>query len=160
MCFLIQIRQYKEHIAELVLHSEAQSLLYQEKVWALLCYFLSIITADMLIILVVQYHEMEHMISREKFVPNQSSSDIVHAKTEKPSGRARGSGSPFRCISSIIQQMNSEKDQEISVARQRIEELEGLVIGKQKEVTFDPFVFVIVWIELYCTCQFMFFLLW
>jgi hypothetical protein len=56
--------------------------------------------------------------------------------------------------------MNSEKDQEISVARQRIEELEGLVIGKQKEVTFDPFVFVIVWIELYCTCQFMFFLLW
>ena len=31
--------------------------------------------------------------------------------------------------------MNSEKDQEISVARQRIEELEGLVSCKQKEVT-------------------------
>ncbi|RCV14201.1 hypothetical protein SETIT_2G406300v2 [Setaria italica] len=106
-----EIRQYKEHIAELVLHSEAQSLLYQEK-----------------------YHEMEHMVSRQKFVPHESSSDIVHAKTEKPSGRARGSGSPFRCISSIIQQMNSEKDQEISVARQRIEELEGLVSGKQKEI--------------------------
>ncbi|CAN6219668.1 unnamed protein product [Urochloa humidicola] len=30
--------------------------------------------------------------------------------------------------------MNSEKDQEISVARQRIEELEGLLSGKQKEI--------------------------
>ncbi|XP_066395400.1 kinesin-like protein KIN-12E isoform X1 [Miscanthus floridulus] len=106
-----EIGQYKEHIAELVLHSEAQSLLFQEK-----------------------YHEMEHMVSRQKFGPHESSSETVHAKTEKPSGRARGSSSPFRCISSIIQQMNSEKDQEISVARQRIEELEGLVSCKQKEI--------------------------
>ncbi|RLM86547.1 phragmoplast orienting kinesin-1-like [Panicum miliaceum] len=106
-----EIRQYKEHIAELVLHSEAQSLLYQEK-----------------------YHELEQMVSRQKFSPHESSSETVHAKIEKPSGRARGSGSPFRCISSIVQQMNSEKDQEISVARQRIEELEGLVSGKQKEI--------------------------
>nr|CAB3455096.1 unnamed protein product [Digitaria exilis] len=104
-----EIRQYKEHIAELILHSEAQSLLFQEK-----------------------YHEMEDMVSRQK--SQESSSEIVHAKNEKPSGRARRSGSPFRCISSIVQQMNSEKDQEISVARQRIEELEGLVSGKQKEI--------------------------
>ncbi|CAL5085879.1 unnamed protein product [Urochloa decumbens] len=106
-----EIRQYKEHIAELVLHSEAQSLLFQEK-----------------------FHELEHMVSGQKFGPHESSSETVHAKIEKPSGRARGSGSPFRCISSIIQQMNSEKDQEISVSRQRIEELEGLVSGKQKEI--------------------------
>ncbi|KAJ1292095.1 hypothetical protein BS78_02G366100 [Paspalum vaginatum] len=106
-----EIRQYKEHIAELVLHSEAQSLLFQEK-----------------------YHEMEHMVSRQKFGPPESTSETIHAKTEKPLARTRGSGSPFRCISSIIQQMNSEKDQEISVARQRIEELEGLVSGKQKEI--------------------------
>ncbi|KAF8679155.1 hypothetical protein HU200_045921 [Digitaria exilis] len=104
-----EIRQYKKHIAELILHSEAQSLLFQEK-----------------------YHEMEDMVSRQK--SQESSSEIVHAKNEKPSGRARRSGSPFRCISSIVQQMNSEKDQEISVARQRIEELEGLVSGKQKEI--------------------------
>uniref|UniRef100_A0ACD5WNF8 Uncharacterized protein n=1 Tax=Avena sativa TaxID=4498 RepID=A0ACD5WNF8_AVESA len=102
-----EIRQYKEHIAELVLHSEAQSLLFQEK-----------------------YREMEHMVSEPKFVPHES----VHAKVEKPSGRIRGSGSPFRCISSIVQQMNSEKDQEISLARQRIEELEALLSNKQKEI--------------------------
>ncbi|CAN6176369.1 unnamed protein product [Urochloa humidicola] len=106
-----EIRQYKEHIAELVLHSEAQSLLFQEK-----------------------FHELEHMVSGHKFGLHESGSETVHAKIEKPSGRARGSGSPFRCISSIIQQMNSEKDQEISVARQRIEELEGLLSGKQKEI--------------------------
>ncbi|KAG8079583.1 hypothetical protein GUJ93_ZPchr0007g3950 [Zizania palustris] len=106
-----EIRQYKEHIAELVLHSEAQSLLFQEK-----------------------YQEMEHMISKQKFGLHESNSDTGHTKTEKPSGRTRGSGSPFRCISSIVQQMNSEKDQEISVARQRIEELEELVCNKQKEI--------------------------
>uniref|UniRef100_J3MNE1 Uncharacterized protein n=2 Tax=Oryza brachyantha TaxID=4533 RepID=J3MNE1_ORYBR len=106
-----EIRQYKEHIAELVLHSEAQSLLFQEK-----------------------YQEMEHMISKQKFGLHESNSDSGHTKIEKPSGRTRGSGSPFRCISSIVQQMNSEKDQEISVARQRIEELEGLVSNKQKEI--------------------------
>ncbi|ONM60021.1 Kinesin-like protein KIN-12C [Zea mays] len=105
-----EIGQYKEHIAELVLHSEAQSLLFQEK-----------------------YNEMEHMVSRQRFGPHESYSETV-PKTEKPSGRARGSSSPFRCISSIIQQMNSERDQEILVARQRIEELEGLVSCKQKEI--------------------------
>lgn len=93
------------------------------------------ITLCLLLILFLQYHEMEHMVSRQKFGLHESNSETIHAKTEKPSGRARGSGSPFRCISSIIQQMNSEKDQEISVARQRIEELEGLVSCKQKEVT-------------------------
>ncbi|CAM0906969.1 unnamed protein product [Alopecurus aequalis] len=106
-----EIRQYKEHIAELVLHSEAQSLLFQEK-----------------------YREMEHMVSEQKFVPRESNSETVHTKVEKPSGRIRGSGSPFRCISSLVQQMNSEKDQEISLARQRIEELEALLSNKQKEI--------------------------
>lgn len=106
-----EIRQYKEHIAELVLHSEAQSLLFQEK-----------------------YREMEHMFSEQKFVPHESSSETIHTKVEKPSGRIRGSGSPFRCISSLVQQMNSEKDQEISLARQQIEELEALLSNKQKEI--------------------------
>uniref|UniRef100_A0A453AZ26 Uncharacterized protein n=1 Tax=Aegilops tauschii subsp. strangulata TaxID=200361 RepID=A0A453AZ26_AEGTS len=99
-----EIRQCKEHIAELVLHSEAQSLLFQEK-----------------------YQEMEHMVSKQNFGSHESNSEAVHTKVEKPSGRTRGSGSPFRCISSIVQQMNSEKDQEISLGRQRIEELEALI---------------------------------
>lgn len=106
-----EIKQYKEHIAELVLHSEAQSLLFQEK-----------------------YQEMEDMVSRHKFGPHESNSETIHTKVEKTSGRTRGSGSPFRCISSIMQQMNSEKDQEISMARQQIEELEALVSNKQKEI--------------------------
>jgi kinesin family member 15 len=96
---------------------------------------------EMLIILLLQYQEMEHMILKQKFGSHESSSETVHAKVEKPSGRARGSGSPFRCISSIMQQMNSEKDQEISVARQRIEELEGLLNSKQKEVMSCSFCF-------------------
>ncbi|EMS54989.1 Kinesin-like protein KIF15 [Triticum urartu] len=106
-----EIRQCKEHIAELVLHSEAQSLLFQEK-----------------------YQEMEHMVSKQNFGSHESNSEAVHTKVEKPSGRTRGSGSPFRCISSIVQQMNSEKDQEISLGRQRIEELEALLSDKQKQV--------------------------
>lgn len=48
--------------------------------------------------------------------------------------RPRGSSSPFRCISSLVQQMNLEKDQELSVARFRIEELEALAASRQKEV--------------------------
>ena len=88
----------------------------------------------MLIILVVQYQEMEHMVSKQNFGSHESNSEAVHTKVEKPSGRTRGSGSPFRCISSIVQQMNSEKDQEISLGRQRIEELEALLSDKQKQV--------------------------
>jgi kinesin family protein 15 len=49
--------------------------------------------------------------------------------------------------------MNSEKDQEISVARQRIEELEGLVNGKQKEVNLFLCFLIAVWIELFSTGQ-------
>ncbi|KAI5008252.1 hypothetical protein ZWY2020_009300 [Hordeum vulgare] len=106
-----EIRQCKEHIAELVLHSEAQSLLFQEK-----------------------YQEMEHMVSKQNFGSHESNSEAVHTKVEKPSGRTRGSGSPFRCISSIVQQLNSEKDQEIFLGRQRIEELEALLSDKQKQI--------------------------
>ncbi|KAK2430817.1 phragmoplast orienting kinesin [Trifolium repens] len=55
-------------------------------------------------------------------------------KNEKTSARTRGSGSPFRCISNLVQQMNQEKDQELSVARLRVQELEALAASRQKEV--------------------------
>jgi len=55
-------------------------------------------------------------------------------KMEKTSTRTRGSGSPFRCISNLVQQMNQEKDQELSVARLRVKELEALAASRQKEV--------------------------
>jgi kinesin family member 15 len=55
-------------------------------------------------------------------------------KMEKMPTRTRGSGSPFRCISNLVQQMNQEKDQELSVARLRVQELEALAASRQKEV--------------------------
>lgn len=55
-------------------------------------------------------------------------------KTEKGSAKIRGSSSPFRCIASLVQQMNLEKDQELSAARLRIEELKALAASRQREV--------------------------
>ncbi|XP_017696808.2 kinesin-like protein KIN-12E isoform X2 [Phoenix dactylifera] len=108
-----EIKQYREHIAELVLHSEAQSSLYQEK-----------------------FKALEGVFSDVKADASTSNPSESHAanKMEKNSARTRGSGSPFRCISSLIQQMNLEKDQELSVARHQIEELEALAANRQKEV--------------------------
>lgn len=65
---------------------------------------------------------------------NSTSAVPTSHNTEKSSVRARGSSSPFRCISSLVQQMNSEKDQELSAARLRVEELEALAASRQKEV--------------------------
>lgn len=58
-------------------------------------------------------------------------------KTDKSSVRARGSSSPFRCIVGLVQQMNLEKDQELSVAKLHIEELEALAASRQKEVIWS-----------------------
>lgn len=55
-------------------------------------------------------------------------------KVEKSSVRARGSSSPFRCISNLVHQMNLEKDQELSMAKLRVEELEAVIASRQKEV--------------------------
>ncbi|KAK2647075.1 hypothetical protein Ddye_022270 [Dipteronia dyeriana] len=108
-----EIKQCKEYISEVVLHSEAQSSQYQHK-----------------------YKTLEAMILEIKtnlFDP--TSTATASDKTEKSSARTRGSSSPFRCISSVVQQMNLEKkDQELSTARHRIEELEALAAARQKEV--------------------------
>ncbi|KAJ6825835.1 kinesin-like protein KIN-12E isoform X1 [Iris pallida] len=75
------------------------------------------------------------MISEVK--PDATNSNTISSvaeKTEKTSIRTRGSGSPFRCISSLVQQMNLEKDQELYIAKQRIEELEALAASRQKEI--------------------------
>jgi len=63
-----------------------------------------------------------------------SNSTAVAPAPEKSSVRTRGSSSPFRCISNLVQQMNQEKDQELSAARFRVEELEALAASRQKEV--------------------------
>ncbi|KFK39076.1 hypothetical protein AALP_AA3G197400 [Arabis alpina] len=107
-----EIKQLKEYISEILLHSEAQSSAYQEK-----------------------YKTLEVMIRDFKLEDSSSSAaGTISHKTEKSSIRSRGSSSPFRCIVGLVQQMNLEKDQELTVARLRVEELESLLAAKQKEV--------------------------
>ncbi|KAL6570284.1 hypothetical protein OROMI_014798 [Orobanche minor] len=57
---------------------------------------------------------------------------------DKISARTRGSSSPFRCIAGLVQQMNQEKDHELSSARLHIEELEVLVANIYKEKQVGP----------------------
>ncbi|KAF7836879.1 kinesin-like protein KIN-12C isoform X1 [Senna tora] len=109
-----QIKQCKEYISEVVLHAEAQTLQYQQK-----------------------YKSLESMFREvKKEISNSTSTStaLTSERTEKSSIRARGSSSPFRCISNLVQQMNQEKDQELSMARLRVEELEALAASRQKEV--------------------------
>lgn len=83
-----------------------------------------------------QFKVLEHMISSVKVEPSASNPEPGANKLEKTSARTRGSSSPFRCLTNMVQQMSMEKDQELAMARLRIEELEALVSNKQKEVTF------------------------
>ncbi|KAL8135486.1 hypothetical protein AgCh_010214 [Apium graveolens] len=57
-------------------------------------------------------------------------------KLERTGLRPRGFGSPFKCIGlGFVQQMKSEKDDdELTVGRLRIEELEALASSRQKEI--------------------------
>ncbi|KAJ6720892.1 KINESIN-LIKE PROTEIN KIN-12C ISOFORM X1 [Salix viminalis] len=104
--------QCKEYISELVLHSEAQASQFQEK-----------------------FKTLEAMVREVKANSLDSASALqVVEKSEKSSIRTRGSSSPFRCIAGLVQQMNLEKDQELSVARLRIEELEAVLSSRKKEV--------------------------
>lgn len=78
---------------------------------------------------------LEAMVSEAKMnpsIPNDASS--LTNKIDKNSVRPRGSGSPFKCISSLVQQMNSEKDKELSLAKLQIKELEALAANRQKQV--------------------------
>ncbi|KAJ6899698.1 hypothetical protein NC652_025987 [Populus alba x Populus x berolinensis] len=107
-----EIKQCKEYISELVLHSEAQASQFQEK-----------------------YKTLETMV-REVQTYSLDSASALQAveKSEKSSIRTRGSSSPFRCIAGLVQQMSLEKDQELTVARLRIEELEAVLSSRKKEV--------------------------
>lgn len=60
-------------------------------------------------------------------------------KIERNTSKTRGSGSPFKCIGlGLTQQIKMEKDEELTSARLRIEELESLAVNRQKEVAFMP----------------------
>lgn len=81
-----------------------------------------------------QYKTLEAMFDKVKTDEANVSAGTTSERADKIPARTRGSGSPFRCISTLVQQMNQEKDQELSSARLRIEELEALAACRYKEV--------------------------
>uniref|UniRef100_A0A0A0LIU9 Kinesin motor domain-containing protein n=1 Tax=Cucumis sativus TaxID=3659 RepID=A0A0A0LIU9_CUCSA len=110
---IAEIAQLKAHISELNLHAEAQANEYKQK-----------------------FKSLEAMAEQVRpeghatYATNASSN-----KTDKYATRPRGSGSPFKCIGlGLAQQMKSEKDEDLSAARNRIEELEYLAVSRQKEI--------------------------
>ncbi|KAL8216282.1 hypothetical protein R6Q57_023119 [Mikania cordata] len=108
----LQMKQCKEYISELVIHAEAQASQYQQK-----------------------YKSLEALVRAMQMDSSKSGSEApLSDKTEKSSVRARGSSSPFRCIGNLVQQMNTEKDQELSLAKLHLEELEALASNRQKEI--------------------------
>nr|CAD1841377.1 unnamed protein product [Ananas comosus var. bracteatus] len=108
-----EIANCKAHISELNMHAEAQAREYKQK-----------------------FKELEAMAQQVKTEATSSGSlNIVSTRTEKSVGKPRGSGSPFKCIGlGLVQQMNSEKDEELTAAKRQIEELEALAASRQKEI--------------------------
>ncbi|KAI3505973.1 hypothetical protein L1887_28326 [Cichorium endivia] len=106
-----EMKQCKEYMSEVVIHAEAQAFQYQQK-----------------------YKSLEAMVSLMKTDSSKSSLEAqLLDKTEKSLVRARGS-SPFRCIGNLVQQMNTEKDQELSLVKTRLQELESVASSRQKEI--------------------------
>ncbi|RZC52990.1 hypothetical protein C5167_011845 [Papaver somniferum] len=107
-----EIKECRDYISELVLHADAQASLYHQK-----------------------YNELESMVREVKKDSSASTSVALPSeKTEKSSTRPRGSSSPFRCIQGLVHHVSIEKEQELSMARLQIEELQALSSKQQKEV--------------------------
>lgn len=108
-----EIGQCKAHISELNLHAEAQAHEYKQKFKAL--------------------EIMAEQVKCEGPAIHTTNSSMH--KLEKNGSRARGSGSPFKCIGlGLVQQIKSERDDELTARRLRIEELETLAANRQKEI--------------------------
>ncbi|XP_068653780.1 kinesin-like protein KIN-12F isoform X2 [Aristolochia californica] len=109
-----EIAQCKAHISELNMYAEAQAHEYKQK-----------------------FKTLEAMVQQVKSEPAGSSlvANSTANKPEKNAGKSRGSGSPFKCIGlGLAHQINSEKDEDLTAARQRMAELEALVASQQKEI--------------------------
>ncbi|KAK4789861.1 hypothetical protein SAY86_017165 [Trapa natans] len=109
----VEVSKCKDHISELNLHAEAQASEYKQNFKAL--------------------QAMAEQVRTE--VASNQVLNSVPQKSEKSSSKPRGSGSPFKCIGlGLAQQVKSEKDEELTSARLRIDELESAVANKQKEI--------------------------
>ncbi|KAJ4804426.1 phragmoplast-associated kinesin-related protein [Rhynchospora pubera] len=113
-----EVAQCKGHISELNMHAEAQAREYKQK-----------------------FRELEAMAQQVKSIKSTAAAGPVGSTNQtknKGTGspfKGRGSGSPFKCIGlGIIQQMNSEKDEDITALKRQIDELETLASSRQKEI--------------------------
>ncbi len=74
----------------------------------------------------------------KQFKPETNTTNAINhssSNAEKNAMKPRGSGSQFKCIGlGLAQQIKSEKDEDLTAARCRIEELESLAVTRQKEV--------------------------
>ncbi|XP_052194542.1 kinesin-like protein KIN-12D [Diospyros lotus] len=109
-----EIAKCKAHIEELNLHAEAQASEYKQKFKAL--------------------EAMAEQVKPEgPYAP--AVANASGTKLEKNGSKSRGSGSPFKCIGlGLVQQIKSERDEELTAGRLRIEELEALAASRQKEI--------------------------
>ncbi|GLU02988.1 hypothetical protein SLE2022_202120 [Rubroshorea leprosula] len=124
-----EIAQCKTHLSELNLHAEAQANEYKQKFRALEAMAQQV------------KPECHHISSNssnnseKNAVKSRGSSSPFKSRGSSSPFKSRGSGSPFKCIGlGLAQQMKSEKDEDLSAARMRIEELESLAVSRQKEI--------------------------
>ncbi|XP_015061958.1 kinesin-like protein KIN-12D isoform X1 [Solanum pennellii] len=108
-----ELAHFKAHISELNLHAEAQASEYKEK-----------------------FKALEALAQKVKMDPHATQAPALSSsKLEKNSSKPRGSGSPFKCIGiGLVQQLMSERDEDHSAERHRIQELEALAASRQKEI--------------------------
>ncbi|KAL5562494.1 hypothetical protein UlMin_032241 [Ulmus minor] len=115
-----EIAQFKAHISELNLHAEAQATEYKQK-----------------------FKALEAMVGQVR--PEGHSSHSMNSsanKSPKFYAKPRGSGSPFKCMGlGMVQQIKSERDEELTAARLKIEELESLATSRQREIMGLIFLF-------------------
>lgn len=92
-----------------------------------------------------QYKTLEEMVREVKTESSNLASASPNVdKTEKRSMRTRRSSSPFRCMmGGLVQQKTLVKDQELSTAMLRIQELEELLVSRQKEVENQTLIYII-----------------
>jgi kinesin family member 15 len=82
-----------------------------------------------------QFKALENMVSSaESNSRYTSDKDLGGNKTEMPLMHTRRSGSPFKCITNIVNQVHMEKEQELCKVHNRVHELEALLSAKQQEV--------------------------
>lgn len=134
------------------MHAEAQASEYKQKVTNKNAYLESLLFLSILVQygnfgMWKQFKALEAMV--ENVRPESHFSHALNSsspkKSEKFTARPRGSGSPFKCIGlGLAQQIKSERDEELTAARLRIEELESLAASRQKEVGSDSLFLLVV----------------